>query len=250
MGVPERVKSVFLTLWEEFGFVALCFWFGVKTALTFGVPLFIGWFSIPFFQRAGLLLQGTNIEFLLIIVMVFIATIGASSVGAVLYWALWGINPFKGVETKQHEQPFSVQAYLETTWTAFIKYFLHGIFFSVLFLLLGLTWVFIFASLIVLGSFIGFVIGIGILFLLVGVINSVLGVYLWNIDAGGKGLLGIFFHGLTLFIILSIIQSTASYLFNHVFPGTASLLVTFIISTFLYGVIGRIVCLLFGKMRE
>lgn len=109
MRVSERVKN----LWEKLRFAAMCVWFGVKTAMTFGVPLIIGWLSIPFFQSLALSLQGTNIEFFLPILTLFVATIGASSVGALLYWGLWGINPFEGVETQQKGKPFKAKTYLE-----------------------------------------------------------------------------------------------------------------------------------------
>lgn len=90
---------------EELKFVAMAIWFGVKAALTFGVPLLVGWFSIPFFQSLGISLRGTYIEFFLPFIMIFVWVIGAPSVGALLCWVLWGINPFKGVETKQKKKP-------------------------------------------------------------------------------------------------------------------------------------------------
>lgn len=130
-------------------------------------------------------------------------------------------------------------------WKIFGKYFLHGILFSVLFLLLGIAWIFMMILLVSLGAIIGFIIGIGLLFLIVGFINMVLGVHLWNIEAE-TGFWNIFFHGLVLFILLLIANLITSTLPNYAFPGTATLVVTFIISTFLNGVIGKKVSSWFG----
>lgn len=130
-------------------------------------------------------------------------------------------------------------------WKIFGKYFLHGILFSVLFLLLGIAWIFMMILLVGLGAIIGFIIGIGLLFLIVGSINIVLGVRLWNIEAE-TGFWNMFFHGLVLFILLLIANLITSTLPNYAFPGTATLVVTFIISTFLNGVIGKKVSSWFG----
>lgn len=130
-------------------------------------------------------------------------------------------------------------------WTIVGKYFLHGILFSVLFLLLGFAWVFITILLVSLGAIIGLIIGIGLLFLIAGFINTVLGVHLWNIEAE-TGFWSIFGHGLVLFILLSIANLITSFLPNLAFPGTATFVVTFIITTSLNGVIGKNVASWFG----
>lgn len=130
-------------------------------------------------------------------------------------------------------------------WKMFGKYFLHGILFSVLFLLLGIAWIFMMILLVSLGAIIGFIIGIGLLFLIVGFINMALGVHLWNIEAE-TGFWNMFFHGLVLFILLLIANLITSTLPNYAFPGTATLVVTFIISTFLNGFIGKKVSSWFG----
>jgi hypothetical protein len=130
-------------------------------------------------------------------------------------------------------------------WKIFGKYFLHGILFSVLFLVLWIAWIFMMILLISLGAIIGFIIGIGLLFPIVGFINTALGVHLWNIEAE-TGFWNMFFHGLVLFILLLIANLITSTLPNYAFPGTATLVVTFIISTFLNGVIGKKVSSWFG----
>jgi len=117
--------------------------------------------------------------------------------------------------------------------------------FSVVFLLLGFAWVVALVLLVGLGAIIGLVIGIGLLFLIVGFVNAVLGARLWNIEAE-TGFWSIFFHGLALFLILLIVSLLTSTLPNLAFPGTATRVVTFIITGFLDGVIGKNVASWFG----
>jgi len=131
------------------------------------------------------------------------------------------------------------------TWKNLAKYFVHGIAFSILFTLLAFAWAFVMILLVSLGSIIGLIIGIGLLFLIVGFINTVLGVHLWNIEAE-TGFWSLFFHGLVLFIIFLIVNLITSVLPNLAFPGTAALVVTFIITSFLDGVIGKNVASWFG----
>ena len=135
-------------------------------------------------------------------------------------------------------------------WQDLVKYFIHGIAFSLLFVLLAVVWAFVLVLLIGLGSFIGLIIGIALLLLIVGVLNAGLGAFLWDIDAGGKGWSGMFFHGLVLFVILLIAELAVSYLPNQVFPGTATFVITFIIRTLLYGIIEKTVCTWLGRTIE
>jgi len=130
-------------------------------------------------------------------------------------------------------------------WEIFGKYFLHGILFSVLFLLLEFIWIFAIILLVGLGFIIGFIIGLGLLFLIVGFINMSLGVHLWNIEAE-TGFWNIFFHGLALFIILLIVELITYFLPNYAFPGIATLVIMFILRIFLNGFIGKTVASWFG----
>jgi hypothetical protein len=136
------------------------------------------------------------------------------------------------------------------SWQDLAKYFIHGIVFSLLFVILGIAWAFIWVLLIGFGSFIGLIIGIVLLLLIVGFLNAALGAFLWNIDAGGKGWSGMFFHGLVLFVILLIVDLAASYLPNEVFPGMATVAITLIIRTLLYGIVGKTVCTWLGRTVE
>lgn len=134
--------------------------------------------------------------------------------------------------------------------TELAKYLVHGIAFSILYVLLALVWAFILVILVGFGSFLGLIVGIVLLILIVGLINSALGAYLWDIDTGGKGLVGMFVHGLVLFIILLVVGFAVSFSLNLVFPETPTLVVAFIIEAFLYGVIGKTVCTWFGRTIE
>lgn len=151
---------------------------------------------------------------------------------------------FMGVGVGELREEIKEMKKPKVTWNL-AKYFVHGIAFSILFILLAFAWVFIMILLVSLGSIIGLVIGIGLLFLIVGFINMVLGVHLWNIEAE-TGFWRVFFHGLVLFIILLIANLVTSILPNLAFPGTATLVVTFIITSFLDGVIGKNVASWFG----
>ena len=65
----------------------------------------------------------------------------------------------------------------------FVKYFMHGIAFSLLFLILGLAVLFLTAVLVTIGSFIGLIIGFGILMLAVGGLNCFLAEVIWSVQA-------------------------------------------------------------------
>ncbi len=133
----------------------------------------------------------------------------------------------------------------ETGWKIFAKYFVHGIAFSLLFLLLGIAWIFILVILVRLGFIIGLIIGFGLLFLIVGFLNSIITVYLW-FDVK-MSFLDLFFHGLALFVILLIVNGISVTLPSLVFPGIATSAVTFIIASFLDGFAAKEVA---GRWRQ
>ena len=59
------------------------------------------------------------------------------------------------------------------------KYFVHGIAFSSLFLILAVAWTFTLIFLVAIGFFIGLIIGLGLLFLIVGDLNAFITSLLW-----------------------------------------------------------------------
>ncbi len=122
-------------------------------------------------------------------------------------------------------------------WKNLAKYFTHGITFSMLFLILGIVWVFVFAFLVIAGFIIGLIIGIGVLFLIVGSINSIITDFLWfSVKTSFWDTL---FHGLVLFIILLIVNGIFVTVPSLVFPGIATTLITLVIATFLNGFVGK-----------
>ncbi len=117
------------------------------------------------------------------------------------------------------------------------KYFLHGIAFSVLFLLLGIGWAVILVILVSLGFIIGLLIGLVLLFLIVGYLNSFITSLLWF--EVKRGFWDLLFHGVVLFIILLIVNAIFSLAPNLAVPGMATTVVSFIITSFLYGFVAK-----------
>lgn len=132
-------------------------------------------------------------------------------------------------------------------WKDLAKYFVHGIAFSLLFLILGIVWVFVLAVLTALGSIIGFIIGFVLLFLIVGFLNSSITLYLWFEVESSFGILCL--HGFALTIILLILDIIIVTSASLAFSEIATRAVTFIISTFLYGFVGKKVAGLW-RVRE
>ncbi len=97
-----------------------------------------------------------------------------------------------------------------------------------------------------LGFLIVLVIAFGLLSLIIGFFHTVLGVHLWNIEAE-TGFWSMLFHGLVFFIILLIVNLITYLLPNLTLLGTPTYVVTFVITTFLDGVIGKQVSLWFGR---
>jgi hypothetical protein len=119
--------------------------------------------------------------------------------------------------------------------TILLRYFAHGIAFSILFLILGFIWAFVFVFLMFIGFIIGFIIGIVLLFLIIGYLNSAITSYLWfPVETSFWGTL---FHGLALFIVLLIAQVIVTWIPNLVVPGIFTQISTFIIGTFVNGIL-------------
>ena len=81
------------------------------------------------------------------------------------------------------------------------KYFIHGLAFSLLYFVLAIVWIVIFAALVIIGSIIGFIIGFVVLFFFLGGLNTFLTRWIWstNIRSDWRSL---FIHGLGLFVAL------------------------------------------------
>lgn len=118
-----------------------------------------------------------------------------------------------------------------------LKYFAHGIIFSIIFIILGIAWIFALAILVVAGFIIGLIIGLALLILIIGFINAIVTSFLWfPVKTSFWSLLA---HGFALFIILIPIDLIVAFIPNYVFPEISILIITRIVIAFLYGYIGK-----------
>jgi len=133
--------------------------------------------------------------------------------------------------------PAEKQAEKEPIWKTALKYFLHGISFSILLLILGIFWVVIFAILLAIGYIIGFIIGLLVLFIFVGGLNSFLTDMIWSIPikTQWKGLLA---HGVVLFIVL-VIAGIPQLIVNLVASNLPVQVGLFIIYAFIDGFVAK-----------
>lgn len=141
-----------------------------------------------------------------------------------------------GTTERSEEQKDSIPRLLR-------KYFIHGIAFSLLFLVLGFMWAFVFALLIGLGSFIGLIIGFALLFLIIGYLNSEITKWLW-FDVKTETL-SLLVHGIVLFLALLPIDLVFIGMYLA-FPYPLFLVVRFLLQTIPYGFIAKKVAGLWG----
>lgn len=127
-----------------------------------------------------------------------------------------------------------------------LRIFLHGIAFSLLFTALSFVWLVLLIFLMAIGWILGLIIGFGILMLIVGGLNSLLASAIWGIDTN-TSFWSVFIHGFALFITLLVANLGLVFLPNMAFPGVATLVATFIISTIVDGYIGRSVAEMFPE---
>lgn len=117
------------------------------------------------------------------------------------------------------------------------KYFLHGFAFSVLFLILGIAWIFALAVLVSLGYVIGLVIGLGLLAFIVGFLNCEITGFLWFTVE--REFWSTLFHGGVLFVALLIVNGVFNWVPNMIFPSVYVQVITFVIGIFLNGLVGK-----------
>jgi len=118
-------------------------------------------------------------------------------------------------------------------WKDLMKYFIHGLAFSILFFVLAVAWTFILVILVGVGAIIGLIIGVGLLFLIVGFLNSVVTAYLW-FEVKFR-LLDILLHGIFLFVVLFVVNGIVVAVPNLVLPRIATSVIAFVIAAFLDG---------------
>ena len=121
--------------------------------------------------------------------------------------------------------------------SSLVRYFLHGIAFSVLLLLLEIGWVFIFVLLTVIGYLIGIILGLIVLFFIIGGLNAFLTEFIRSIQmrSDWKGLLS---HGFVLFLVLLVV-GIPSYLVAIVAPGIVTSIVMFVAYAFIDGYVAK-----------
>jgi len=117
------------------------------------------------------------------------------------------------------------------------KYFTHGIVFAVLMFFLSFAWGFLFAILVIFGAIIGIIVGLALLVFIVGFANLLITDFLWF--SVKSSWVDMFFHGLVLLPAVFITDVFISYPLNMMFPGFSTLVVVFIVESFVNGVIGK-----------
>lgn len=113
------------------------------------------------------------------------------------------------------------------------RYFLHGLLFSLILILLIFVWAFLAVALVFIGSILGLIIGIVLLFFIFGGINTFLMQEIWKISTK-SGLLSLFTHGLVLFLVLLLV-SIPSLIINFLAPNIAVSVILFVIYCFVDG---------------
>jgi hypothetical protein len=127
------------------------------------------------------------------------------------------------------------------------KYFLHGIAFSLLLLVLEIVWVFMLVFLVIIGFIVGLIIGFIILFFIIGGLNAVLTQSIWKtyIKKDWKNLLA---HGIVLFVVL-ILAGIPSLLVYYAYPNLIAGVVLFFIYCFIDGYVAKHVGSAFEEQR-
>jgi len=136
----------------------------------------------------------------------------------------------------------------EPWWKSTVKYFLHGISFSLLLLVMSFVWGFLLLVLVAVGLFLGLIIGFILLLFIVGGLNSFLTDLIWDvpIKTGWKSLLT---HGFVLFIAL-LIADIPAIIINLLIPSLATTVVMFIVYAFIGGFIAKNVGLYWEEEDE
>jgi len=119
------------------------------------------------------------------------------------------------------------------------RYFVHGLLFSIFGFVIGLLLVFIFVGLIVLGAFIGLIIGFLLLFLVLGAVNAFLMDTIWGIQSN-ENWKSVLVHGFALAIVFLIV-SIPSFIISLYAASLPTTIVLFIIYCFIDGYVGKTV---------
>ena len=118
-----------------------------------------------------------------------------------------------------------------------LRYFLHGIAFSLLSTVLLFVWVLLLFFLVMIGWFIGLIIGIIALLLFMGGLNAFLSGAIWSINTR-TGLLSLLGHGLVLGLLQAVVHIPA-IIVNLTVPNLASTIAVFVAYCFIDGFIAK-----------
>lgn len=118
-----------------------------------------------------------------------------------------------------------------------LKYFEHGILFSLIMIGLVIVWAVVLVILIALGSIIGLIIGLVILLFIMGWLNAGLTSWIWEtpIRTDWKSLLA---HGLVLLIAL-VVVGIPMIVINYVAPSIITTVVMFFVYCFIDGFVAK-----------
>ena len=110
------------------------------------------------------------------------------------------LEAFRKAEVEEEKPKIEEKKY----WKILAKYFLHGMGFSVLYLILTIVSIFVYSILISIGLFLGFIIGLALLMLIIGLSNNIFMTELWDVSMQ-TGFWSTLVHGITVFIMLLIV---------------------------------------------
>ncbi len=125
-------------------------------------------------------------------------------------------------------------------WAILAKYFLHGIAFSLLSIVLVFVVGLVLLFLVAIGSFIGLMLGLAVLMLAIGGLNCFLTDVIWDLQTK-TSLWNLLLHGFVFFVILLVVNGFLVMVPNYIFPSIATTIITFIIGAFAGGFVGKTV---------
>jgi len=129
-----------------------------------------------------------------------------------------------------------------------LKYFIHGIMFSILILALMLMWAVAFVVLVIIGLFIGLIIGLLLLFFIVGGLNVFLTKTIWSVSikSDWKNLL---LHGLILIVLLFLAEIPGAII-SYNMPDITVTVAVLVVNSFIYGLIAKRVANFWKEERK
>lgn len=145
------------------------------------------------------------------------------------------------MENEEQKEVFSPKSLIA-------RYFLHGIAFSALLLILGVAWAVIVVFLVAFGSIIGLILGFVLLFFIAGGLNVFLTESIWHVSIVHEWK-RVILQGLTLFIIMAIAH-IPYFITVYFVPDLVTFVVFFLVYCFVDGFIARKTALVWKVERH